>query len=244
MGGGYVSFGFTKEKEPEEEAKRLRIPIEEQCGIIACSMFSGKTVKQVIRLTKKIGLYDRISKYEEEDARKTCLYCKDIKGIMEALGYENQDCRFCSFRRDMGELLPMPTYVNGIVALKLDANGDLTHWVAYKDGEILDGEDEFATVKGLKKKYKTFDGFGIKLSIWGKEDFEILQNTMSVYCKSCSVYDGAICKACSRKSFCVERRIFSKLIPMNPLLGSSMKVKPTVGDLSNKECTGREEEEK
>lgn len=240
-GGGYVSFGYSEEEKPEEKAKRLRIPIEEQCGIIACSMFSGKTVKQVVSVAKKIGLYDRISKYEEKDARKTCLYCKDIKGIMKALGYENQDCRFCSFRRDTGELLPMPTYVNGIVALKLDASGDLTHWVTYKDGKILDGEYEFATVKELKKRYKTFDGFGIKLSIWSKEDFDILQNTMAVYCKSCSIYDGAICKNCSRKSFCVERRIFSKLLPLNPLLASSVRMKPSVGDLSNEKCDGMEE---
>jgi len=239
MGGGRISSGFGNTDwgdDSEEEAKRLRIPIEEQCGIIACSMFSGKTVKQVIRVTKKIGLHDRLIKYEEKDARKTCLYCRDIKEVMEALGYENQDCRFCSFKRDLNELLPMPIYVNGIVALKLDASGDLTHWVAYKDGKILDGEDEFVAVKELKKKYKTFDGFGIKLSIWSEEDFKILQNTMSVYCKSYSVYGGAICEVCSRDSFCVERRIFSSL---------ASSIKTDWGwRLRNKECTGREEEEK
>lgn len=194
-----------------------KIPIEKQCGIIACSVFSGKSVKEVIEVSKKIKLYDRITEFEERkrthdsSKKRTCLYCKDIRRLMSALGHGIQDCRFCSFKRDTDGQLPLPKYVNGIVALKLDSNGGLTHWVAFKDGRILDGEDEFSTTKQLKKKYNTFDGYGFKLSIWSKEDFDILENTMSVFCKSCTVYNGNVCKNCSRKSFCIERRIFKIL---------------------------------
>lgn len=193
-----------------ERAEWEKIPIEKQCGIIACSVFSGKSIKNVIKISKKIKLYDRITDFKEHKERnkRTCLYCKDIRQIMLALGHGIQDCRFCTFKRTTDGQLPFPKYVNGIVALKLDPNGDLTHWVVFKDGKILDGEDEFKTTKQLKKRYEAFDGYGFKLSIWRKEDFDILENTMSVFCKSCTVYDGNICKNCSRKSFCIERRIF------------------------------------
>ncbi len=185
------------------------IPIEEQCGIIACSLFSGKSIDEVIEVVKKNDLYNRITTFKEATLtqERTCLYCKDIKKIMLGLGHGIQDCRFCSFRRDVDGQLPLPKYVNGIVALKLDVNGGLTHWVAFKDGKILDGEDEFKTTKQLKRKYKTFDGYGFKLSIWRKEDFDILENTMSVFCKSCTVHGGSFCRYCSRESFCIERKI-------------------------------------
>lgn len=202
--------GTLAARRESREREYIEIPIEEQCGIIACSAFSGKNVKKVIEISKKIGLYDRITEFKERKRTKerTCLYCKDIRKIMLALKYEIQDCRFCSFTRDTNERLPFPKYVDGIVALKLDARGDLTHWVVFKDGRILDGKDEFKTIKQLKRKYETFDGYGFKLSIWKKEDFDILENTMSVFCKSCTVYGGEICKNCSRKSFCIEKRIF------------------------------------
>lgn len=205
MGGGYSIMAESG------GPKLQRIPIEKQCGIIACSVFSGKTIDYVIKKVKEIKLYDRLTEFKEckELEERTCLYCKDIKKIMLALGHGIQDCRFCTFKRTTFEKqLPLPKYVNGIVALKLDINGDLTHWVALKDGRILDGEDEFKTTDQLRRKYKTFDGYGFKLSIWRKEDFDILENTMSIFCKSCTVYDGNICKNCSRKSFCIERRIF------------------------------------
>jgi hypothetical protein len=205
------------------------IPVEEQCGIIACSVFSGKSVADVIKASKETNLYDRIAgfteyKYHNE---RDCLYCKDIRKLMSALGHGIQDCRFCTFKRTTDGQLPFPKYINGIVALKLDVNGDLTHWIAFKDGRLIDGEDEFKTTKQLKKKYKGFDGYGFKLSIWRKEDFDILENTMSVFCKSCTVHNGAICKNCSRKSFCIEKRI-AEVVKINSVMDEK--------EIDNKEC--------
>jgi len=171
-----------------DSPKSLKI----ECGIRAIKNFLGKCATDYI-LKTDFELLKRLS-------LTGGLRCKDLTKLLTKNGFAT-DCRYCSQARTyIG--LPLPSFVNGIMALKF-RNSTASHWVAWKNGNIIPSHGiKLSSVSDVYEYFPNFDGFGHRVALWDtkkqKNDIDIITATYSVRCQKTR------CVGCCRMGHCAD----------------------------------------